>query len=687
LKASKLNEINRLEKLRSLCLLDTPIDPAFDRLTRLARNILKTPISLVSLVDEDRQFFKSFIGLPEPWATTRETPLSHSFCKHVVTTGEPLIITDARLEPLVQDNLAIEDLGVIAYAGMPLITSDGYELGSFCAIDTQPKQWTAEEISILADLTASVMTEIELRSELEHSQQLEAQLVKNEERYRLLSELMSDYAFSTQLNLTGELQLDWITEDAFKRLTGYTLPEVLARPKGSIMLDEYIEKAHEDAKAALAGETRSEQYQIQTKQGELRWLQVDRYPRWNDNQDRIIGFYGIARDVTEERLTQQKKRELVAEQERTRALQAFVSDVSHDFRTPLSIVKTNLYLLKQVIPSDQHNRLHLIADQTTRLDTLISSLLLMSRLGNTNEWSFSSININNVLHDIQIEFAPKAMDKTIELIWQLDESLPATYADPNYLYMAIKHLVENALQFTPASGQILIRTHSEADYTILEVEDTGIGISEEDLPHIFDRFYRADEARSTTGGSGMGLAIVKQIVDAHKGMIEAESVVHQGSLIRLHFPKGTFQNNHLTENLYQLIYISTAIKDMFEIDLLELLIQSRHNNKKSDITGLLLYHNGHFLQVLEGIDFNVKDIFQKIQQDSRHTDVSVVVTQYIDKREFGDWEMGFVNLETLNPDEVQGYSDFLQKPMSQDTFTDNPVLAQNYLGAFRNFVQ
>ncbi len=678
---------DRLNKLRSLCLLDTLTDPAFDRLTRLASNILKTPISLVSLVDEDRQFFKSFIGLPDPWATTRETPLSHSFCKHVVATGAPLIITDARLEPLVQDNLAIKDLGVIAYAGMPLTTSDGYELGSFCAIDTQPKQWTEEEISILVDLTASVMTEIELQSELRRIKQLETQLVKSEERYRLLSELMSDYAFSTQLNQNGEPQLDWITEDAFKRVTGYTLPEVLARPKGSIMLDEYIEKAHEDAKAALAGETRSEQYQIQTKQGGLRWLQVDRYPRWNDNHDKVLGFYGIAHDVTEERLTQQKKQDLVAEQERTRALQVFVSDISHDFRTPLSIIKTNLYLLKQIIPSEQHNRLHLIGDQTTRLDTLISSLLLMSRLGNTSEWSFSPININDVITDIQIEFDPKAMGKTIELVWQLDEYLPPIYADPDYLHIAIKHLVENALQFTPASGRILIRTYSEADHIILEVEDTGAGISKQDLPHIFERFFRADKARSTTSGNGMGLSIVKQIVDTHNGTIEAESVLHQGSLFRLHIPTGSFQNDVLTRSLYQLIYVSTATKDMSENDLLELLTQSRYNNEKLGITGLLLYLDGHFLQVLEGSAFNVKGVFRNIQQDSRNTDVSVTFTQYIDKREFGDWNMGFVNLETLNPDEIQGYSDFLQKPMSQDTFNNNPAMAQNYLDAFRSFVQ
>src|SRR5215204_4594894 len=105
-----VTDSDRLAALERLCLLDTPIDPSFDRLTRLATRTLKAPVSLVTLVDRNRQFFKSQIGLPEPWASLRETPLSHSFCQHVVNTNQPLIISDARQHPLVFTNLAIPDL-------------------------------------------------------------------------------------------------------------------------------------------------------------------------------------------------------------------------------------------------------------------------------------------------------------------------------------------------------------------------------------------------------------------------------------------------------------------------------------------------------------------------------------------------------------------------------------------------
>lgn len=160
-----LVERRRLAALRQVALLDTPAEEAFDRLTRAACLILDIPIALVSLVDADRQFFKSAVGLPEPLATTRQTPLSHSFCRHTVDGGRALIIEDARRHPLVHENPAIEELSVIAYAGIPLTTSDGFVLGSFCAIDSVPRTWTAQEIQILTELAASAMTIIELRTQ------------------------------------------------------------------------------------------------------------------------------------------------------------------------------------------------------------------------------------------------------------------------------------------------------------------------------------------------------------------------------------------------------------------------------------------------------------------------------------------------------------------------------------------
>jgi GAF domain-containing protein len=165
--AGCLNDPARLDELERTGLIDAQTEEPFDRLTNLARKILEAPVSLVSLVQTDRQFFKSQQGLPEPWATIRETPISHSFCQHVVISGEPLVVDDATHHPLVCNNPAIEDLNVVSYLGIPLKSPDGWHLGSFCVIDHQPRSWTQQDVDIMQDLAESVMTEIKLRFEMQ----------------------------------------------------------------------------------------------------------------------------------------------------------------------------------------------------------------------------------------------------------------------------------------------------------------------------------------------------------------------------------------------------------------------------------------------------------------------------------------------------------------------------------------
>jgi GAF domain-containing protein len=153
---------DRLDALHATGLLDSDVSPSFDRLARLAAHVLQAPVALVSLVDRDRQFFKSCLGLPEPWASERESPLTHSFCQHAVASREPLIVSDARRHPVLHDNLAIRDMGVVAYAGIPLVDGDGNALGTLCVIDSQPRHWSSRQIELLDDIAASVVTEITL---------------------------------------------------------------------------------------------------------------------------------------------------------------------------------------------------------------------------------------------------------------------------------------------------------------------------------------------------------------------------------------------------------------------------------------------------------------------------------------------------------------------------------------------
>src|SRR5262249_9153604 len=150
--------------------------------------------------DDRRQFFKSQVGLAEPLATVRETPLSHSFCKHAVESREPLVVADARQHPILRDNPAIVERGMIAYAGIPLIDSRGNALGSFCVVDRAPRAWTDDDIGVLRVLAGATMNEIELRGAAAELSALSANLQSlveirtaalrtSEERQRVLLDL------------------------------------------------------------------------------------------------------------------------------------------------------------------------------------------------------------------------------------------------------------------------------------------------------------------------------------------------------------------------------------------------------------------------------------------------------------------------------------------------------------------
>ncbi len=215
--SNRIEDPDRLAALRQTALGDATADAAFDRLTRLATRVLGVPVALVSLVDVDRQIFKGAVGLGEPWMSRRETPLSHSFCQHVVASSEPLIIEDARDHPLVRDNLAIPDLGVVAYAGIPLITADGHVLGSFCAIDHEPRDWTESDLATLRDLAAAATTEIEMQTSVR-----QADLARREK------EVLLEAAAEGIFGMDADGRCTFINPTAC-RLLGYTPEECLGR--------------------------------------------------------------------------------------------------------------------------------------------------------------------------------------------------------------------------------------------------------------------------------------------------------------------------------------------------------------------------------------------------------------------------------------------------------------------------
>lgn len=158
--SAALGRADRLAVLDRTGQLDSPPEEAFDVVTRLATRVLRAPISLVSLIDGRRQFLKSERGMPEPWSSQRQTPLSHSFCQHLLGSGRPLVIQDSRNTPPLAQHPATVELGIAAYAGVPL-TVDGQRIGAFCVADHKPRRWSERDLAVLRDLASLVVVQIE----------------------------------------------------------------------------------------------------------------------------------------------------------------------------------------------------------------------------------------------------------------------------------------------------------------------------------------------------------------------------------------------------------------------------------------------------------------------------------------------------------------------------------------------
>jgi diguanylate cyclase len=297
----------RLAALHRLGLLDSPPDAAFDRLTRLVTRLLGVPVSLVSLLDSDRQFFKSALGLPEPWASRRETPLSHSFCQYVVDSGEPLIVEDAPHHPVVCTNLAIPDLQVNAYLGVPLTTADGMVLGSLCAIDTVPRAWSADDIALVRDLAAAVVTEIELRRDIIERQRAEAALYESTTRF--------GGAFNHAAIVMALVWPDgrWLqVNPALCGLVGYSEPELLTTSFQQITHPDDLDTDLAFVEQMLRGEIAS--YQM-----EKRYIHKDGHTLWallsvslvRDIHGAPQYFVSQIQDITQRRLHEAERQALI----------------------------------------------------------------------------------------------------------------------------------------------------------------------------------------------------------------------------------------------------------------------------------------------------------------------------------------------------------------------------------------
>ncbi len=217
------------------------------------------------------------------------------------------------------------------------------------------------------------------------------------------------------------------------------------------------------------------------------------------------------------------------------------ADIAHELRTPLSVIQGNLEaILDGVYPADLEH-IQPALDQTHLLARLVEDLRTLA-LAEAGQLSLDRVptDVAELARRVAAAFEPQARDKRVTLAVPASPALPLVHADAQRIAQVLTNLLGNALRYTPQDGRITVHVESAEGFVRIAVQDTGPGIAAEDLPHIFDRFYRVDKSRardaSGAGGSGLGLAIARSIVAAHGGRIEAESKHGQGTTVAFTLP-------------------------------------------------------------------------------------------------------------------------------------------------------
>ena len=305
----QVHDPRRLQALARLQLLDSGAEESFDRLARLAQRLLNVPVALVSLVDRDRQFFKSAAGLTGPVAAARLTPWSHSFCQQVVNSGEPLVVNDAPQHPIVRDNPAIRDSGFMSYLGFPLLSPDKFVLGAFCAIDTKPRPWAGPEIETMRELTALVISQITAHQATLHQH-------GDDERLRKIAFQLPGMIYQYRLRPDGTSHFPY-TSEAVRRI--YRLsPQEVSEDAGKVFAllhpEDHAAVVDSIQVSARTLQAWHHEYRVRFGTDDERWLLGHAVPE--REPDGGVLWHGYITDITEKRGTEAALRESEARYER-----------------------------------------------------------------------------------------------------------------------------------------------------------------------------------------------------------------------------------------------------------------------------------------------------------------------------------------------------------------------------------
>lgn len=276
------------------------------------------------------------------------------------------------------------------------------------------------------------------------------------------------------------------------------------------------------------------EFRIICGNGKVRWIRWRIFPYIVQGLlDRVIC---TAEDITMQKQMQATQISIEVERKRTQLLANFVQAAFHEFRTPLSIINTSVYLLSNI--EDEKRRrdyLEFIRTESDNIMHLVEQLVTMSRLDIEEPFPTQSMHIDTLISNLQITMNPIIESAQLAITWDLQAESIYTNGDSEHLHLAFKNILNNAIKYSNAGDSITVKTYTQDDFICIDICDTGEGIDPSQLVHIFERFYRVDKAHSTRG-FGLGLPIAQHIINRHGGTVTVQSVVGEGSQFHVMLP-------------------------------------------------------------------------------------------------------------------------------------------------------
>lgn len=534
------NESRRLERLHSLGVLDTLPQAAYDQITFLASVICDTPIALISLVDQDRQWFKSRVGLD-----AAQTPRELAFCAHAIhTPDQVMVVNDALSDVRFEDNpLVTGQPDIRFYAGAPIVTDDGFALGTVCVIDRHSRTLNDSQRAALQSLAKLVLSLMEYDSQRramealrEHAaaREAEVQSALTAAGLDLKSYVDTDYTY----RYVNQCYLDyWAKSES--DIVGRRIPELMGE---ATFID--LVKPHFDR--ALSGEEVHYEAEIDFPGKGRRAVQVSYLPAKNA-QGAVSGVVVRVHDIQALRLREYRLQDTVEKLEhKTLELQRFIHIISHDLREPINTIHNFASLLAEDAPGAPpapKTYLRFLIDASQRLKVLLDDLVELLVL-DRHSMSFASVDLNQLASNVQDDLR-SALDASGAILKV--QPLHGVQGDSTLLRVLLQNLVANGIKFCPKDRQPVVKIATEVSAdgtTCLTVTDNGIGIPSDQTEKIFETFTRLNNKRDFAG-SGLGLAICRRIAELHQGTVKVKnSQPGVGSCFELQLPVQLSQPSH-----------------------------------------------------------------------------------------------------------------------------------------------